>query len=70
MKLLTELIKLSYVLKVDQLTELMETLKLQHEEEVGGLREALAREIDSARDEVADVFYFQIVLLCLASHRR
>eukprot|EP00058_Branchiostoma_floridae_P019556 XP_002605046.1 hypothetical protein BRAFLDRAFT_124134 [Branchiostoma floridae] len=38
--------------EVDQLTELIETLKMQHEEEVGQLREALAREIDSARDEL------------------
>ncbi|XP_035694448.1 centrosome-associated protein CEP250-like [Branchiostoma floridae] len=42
--------------EVDQLTELIETLKMQHEEEVGQLREALAREIDSARDEVTRSF--------------
>ncbi|XP_078692389.1 uncharacterized protein LOC144922464 isoform X3 [Branchiostoma floridae x Branchiostoma belcheri] len=44
------------VAEVDQLTELIETLKLQHEEEVRGLREALAREIDSTREEVARSF--------------
>ncbi|XP_078609911.1 uncharacterized protein LOC144881072 isoform X5 [Branchiostoma floridae x Branchiostoma japonicum] len=42
--------------EVDQLTELIETLKMQHEEETGQLREALAREIDSARDEVTRSF--------------
>ncbi|CAH1272973.1 MPRIP [Branchiostoma lanceolatum] len=44
------------IAEVDQLTELIETLKHQHEEEVGGLRDALAREIDSAREEVTRSF--------------